>query len=265
MSVIHHVVTGNGEPPLVFVHGFGCDHTDWDAQVAHFSSRHRTVAVDLRGHGTTPGDAPDCSVERYGADIAELLRALDLKRAILVGHSMGCRVVTEAALQAPDRTAAVVLLDGSQFAPAMGPVLWERFATAEGYTSMVNSMFVDMFTPASDPALVATVVDRAGRLSRSVGAKMLTDMHRYDVGRFNSALGCLTVPVLVVQATYSNEKRERRPMQAGQTTPYLDMIRAAVPSARVEIIRGTGHFPQMEASAGTNDAIESFVQATTAA
>ena len=43
------------------------------------------------------------------------------------------------------------------------------------------------------------------------------------------------------------------------------MIRAAVPSARVEIIRGTGHFPQMEASAGTNDAIESFVQATTAA
>ncbi len=73
MPLIHHVVTGLGSPPIVFVHGFGCGHQDWDAQVAHFSPRHQTVAVDLRGHGASPGSPADCSIERYGADVAELM------------------------------------------------------------------------------------------------------------------------------------------------------------------------------------------------
>ena len=144
--------TGQGPRPIVFVHGFGCAHTDWDAQVAHLSPRHQTVAVDLRGHGASPGSAAECSIERYGADVAEVLRALALPPAVLVGHSMGCRVVTEAALQAPAHTAGVILVDGSQFAASMEAVLRERFATADGYAAMVKGLFTDMFTAEIDPA-----------------------------------------------------------------------------------------------------------------
>src|ERR1700733_9904869 len=133
MGLIHHVVAGDGRPTIVFVHGFGCAHSDWSAQIAHFSSRHQTVAVDLRGHGASPGPAQDCSIERYGGDVAEVMRALALPPAVLVGHSLGCRVVIEAALQVPRQTAGVILVDGSQFAAVMEPVLMERFATAEGY------------------------------------------------------------------------------------------------------------------------------------
>src|SRR3984957_1901799 len=110
MALIHHVVTGNGRPPIVFVHGFACAHSDWDAQVAHLSPRHQTIAVDLRGHGASPGDAAECSVERYGADVAEVMRALALPPAVLVGHSMGCRVAIEAALQAPAQTSGLILV-----------------------------------------------------------------------------------------------------------------------------------------------------------
>ena len=102
MPLIHHVVTGQGRPPIVFVHGFGCAHSDWDAQVAHLSPRHQTVAVDLRGHGASPGTPDECSIERYGADVAEVMQTLALPPAVLVGHSMGCRVVVEAAMQATD-------------------------------------------------------------------------------------------------------------------------------------------------------------------
>src|SRR5262245_41884528 len=126
MSMIHHTAKGAGAPPFVLVHGFACASGDWDAQVAHLSGRHRTVAVDLRAHGLTPGQMRDCTIERYGADLAEVMRGLALPPAILVGHSMGCRVVIEAALQAPRHAAAVVLVDGSQFAPAIEPVLRER-------------------------------------------------------------------------------------------------------------------------------------------
>ena len=261
MTLIHHVVTGNGRPPIVFVHGFACAHSDWDRQVAHLSPRHQTIAVDLRGHGASTGTAAECSVERYGADVAEVMRALALSPAVLVGHSMGCRIAVEAALQAPRQTAGVILVDGSQFAAVMEPVLMERFATPDGYTTVTNALFNDMFTGKSDKAVAASVVARALRLPRPIGEKMLTDMLRYDIGRLTSSLASLRVPVLALQTTYSNEKRERVSMREGQTTPYLDMLRANVPSARIEIIADTGHFPQLDESARTNDAIDRFLAA----
>jgi pimeloyl-ACP methyl ester carboxylesterase len=260
MARIHHVVTGQGRPPIVFVHGFACAHADWDAQVAHLSPRHQTVAVDLRGHGASGGPAGECSIEQYGADVAEVMRAMGLPPAILVGHSLGCRVVTEAALQAPEHTAGVILVDGSQFAPAMAAVLKQRFATPGGYVEMTNGMFMDMFTANSDQAVVASVVARTQRLPQAIGAKMLMDLQRYDVGRFAGSLASLRVPVLAIQTTYSNEKRERQTMRQGQTTPYLDMLRANVPLARVEIIADTGHFPQLDESVQTNALIDSFLE-----
>src|SRR5690348_14722106 len=123
MPLIHHVVTGSGRSPIVFVHGFACAHSDWDAQVAHMSARHKTIAVDLRGHGASPGAPDECSIERYGADVAEVMRALDLPPTVLVGHSMGCRVVIQAALQVPAQTSALVLIDGSQFSTQMEATL----------------------------------------------------------------------------------------------------------------------------------------------
>jgi pimeloyl-ACP methyl ester carboxylesterase len=259
MALIHHVVAGQRHPPLVFVHGFGCAHADWDSQLAHFSPRHRTVAVDLRGHGESPGSAAECSIERYGADVADVMRALALPASILVGHSMGCRVVIEAALQAPSQTLAVILVDGSQFSAAMEAVLQQRFAAPNGYAVLVAQLFQDMFTDRSDGAVAASIIERARRLPRPIGEKMLADMQRYDVGRLAGSLACLRVPVMVLQATYSNEKRERRTMQQGQTTPYLEMIRASVPGAHVEIMADTGHFPQLDASVQTNASIERFL------
>lgn len=259
MALIHHVITGQRHPPLVFVHGFGCGHTDWDAQVAHFSPRHQTIAVDLRGHGKSPGSATDCSIERYGADVAEVMRALALPPAILVGHSMGCRVVVEAALQAPAQTRAVILVDGSQFSAAMETMLQQRFAAPNGYAALVSQIFQEMFTDQSDKSAAASIIERAGHLPRSIGEKMLADMQRYDVGRLAGSLAGLRVPVMVLQATYSNAKRERRTMRQGQTTPYLDMLRANVPTAQVEIIADTGHFPQLDASARTNALIDGFL------
>jgi pimeloyl-ACP methyl ester carboxylesterase len=261
MALIHHVVTGQGRPPIVFVHGFACDHTDWNMQVAHLSPRHQTIAVDLRGHGASPGQPADCSIERYGADVAEAMRALALPPAILVGHSMGCRVVTEAALQAPAQTAGVILVDGSQFAAAMGPALQARFATPDGYESMATGMFQDMFTAKSDAAVAARVVARAQRLPRAIGEKMLTDLQRYDVARFSASLAGLHVPVMAIQTTYSNEQRQRQTMQPGQTTPYLDMLRANIPAVRIEVIADTGHFPQLDEGARTNALIDTFLAA----
>jgi pimeloyl-ACP methyl ester carboxylesterase len=141
----------------------------------------------------------------------------------------------------------------------MAAVLQERLAEPEGLARMVNEMFTDMFTARTDKSVMALVVERALRLPRPIGERMLADMLRYDVGRLSSSLTCLRVPVMALQTTYSNEKRERRSMSAGQTTPYLDMVRSCVASVRIEVIAETGHFPQLDDAERTNGLIESFI------
>lgn len=259
MALIQHVVRGGGAPPIVLVHGFACTHDDWDAQVAHLSRRHQTIAVDLRGHGGTAGSADACSIEQYAADLVEVMQALALNRAVLVGHSMGCRVVIEAASQAPERVAGVVLVDGSQFAAAMADVLRQSIAEPDGYAALTERMFRDMFTATSEAGIAASVVQRALRLPREVGEKMLLDLPRYDASRLTTSLAQLRVPVLAVQATYTNERRERRSLGEGETTPFLDMLRSRVPSIRVEVVADTGHFPQIERPDQVNALLERFI------
>lgn len=258
MSLIHHVVSGSGGTPVVFVHGFACAHTDWAAQVAHFAPGRTVVAVDLRGHGATPGEPADAVLERFGSDVAELMRALALPPAVIVGHSMGCRVVTEAALQAPEHARAVILTDGSQF-PDVTAALKSQFARPDGFADHAKGLFVDMFTAKSDPAAAAAIVARAGRLKREIGEKLLLDMIRYDTTRLPASYAALRVPVLAIQTTTRGADGKRSVLRPGQTTPYLDMLRTANPAARIEIIPDTGHFPQIDEPARTNAAMADFL------
>src|SRR5690242_6283378 len=172
MPLIHHVVSGNGRPPVVFVHGFACAHSDWDAQVAHLSPRHQTIAVDLRGHGVSPGTAEECTIARLGADVSDVMAYLDLPPAVIVGHSMGCRVAVEAA-RARGGAAGLVLVDGSQFAAAMEPTLKAVLAEPDGFVALSNRWFKDMFTAKSNAAVAAAVSARAARLPRDIGERLM--------------------------------------------------------------------------------------------
>ena len=243
MALIHHIVVGHGHPPIVFVHGFACSHTDWDAQVAHLAPYHQTIAIDLRGHGASGGSPDECSIERYGADVAEIMHSLDLASAVLAGHSMGCRVAIEAALQAPHRAAGLVLIDGSQFAPAMQTTLRQTFSTSDGYPSLIARWFREMFTPRSDAQVVAETLRRAGALPQPIGEKLVLDLVRYDSVRLATSLASIKPPVMAIQ----------------QATAYLNMLRANVPSACVEIIADTGHFPQIDDATQINELLDKFL------
>jgi len=61
---------GTGEPPLVLIHGVACHRGFWAPQLAHFSSDHRIVAVDLRGHGDSDAPVQRYSIDGFAADVA---------------------------------------------------------------------------------------------------------------------------------------------------------------------------------------------------
>ncbi len=108
---IHYEVYATGEPALVFVHGWSCDRSYWDAQVPFFSERHRVVTVDLAGHGESGLGRDAWSMRAFGQDVAAVVEELGLDEIVLVGHSMGGPVVVEAARILGDRVNVVVGAD----------------------------------------------------------------------------------------------------------------------------------------------------------
>jgi len=256
---MHCLRAGEGAPPMVFVHGFACAHEDWQAQTDLFSKTNQVVACDLRAHGRTPGAPGDCSIERYGADVAELLGTLR-SPAVLTGHSMGCRVVLEANRLAPEKVAAIVLVDGSrmgsgdphQAADAMRAAI--EFA---GFEAFADALFRQMFLDASAPDALR-IIERAKRLPSDVGAALFPSMARWDASRVVTALAAVRSPLLAIQSTTMSPERKRSPMHAGQASPWLDLLRAHVPAARVEILPGLGHFPQIEAAERVNALLSEF-------
>ena len=245
----------------MFVHGFACSHADWHYQFEKFRKSNEVVACDLRGHGLTPGKPQDCSIEHYGGDVAALLANLDLPKAILIGHSMGCRVVLEAARLDPDRVAGVVLIDGSRQGSG-DPDAAEKSARAlidaAGYVPFATNLFRQMFFQETE--LSRAIVARALRLPTENGAALWPRSARWDAARMDEALASLRVPLMAIQSTYFTAERKRLQLAAGQSSAWLNLLRQKVPAVRIEIVAGAGHFPQLEAAETVNRLLAGFAQ-----
>src|ERR1700730_14111534 len=115
--------SGGDGYPVLFIHGFLMDHEMFAPQVAALSDTFRCIGLDARGFGQTPANAPFTYYD-VAADVFALLDHLGLDRAVLVGMSQGGFIALRAALTAPDRVAALVLIDTQAATedPAAGPL-----------------------------------------------------------------------------------------------------------------------------------------------
>src|SRR5690242_8544380 len=95
-------VAGTGDPPLLLVHCWTCDHSFFAPQLAHFSGTHRVVNVDLRGHGASDKPRQDYTVAGFADDLAWLCERLGVQKPVVIGHSMGGNIALELAARHPD-------------------------------------------------------------------------------------------------------------------------------------------------------------------
>jgi pimeloyl-ACP methyl ester carboxylesterase len=249
---------GKGTPALLFVHGFACSHEDWAAQLEHFAKTHEVVACDLRAHGETPGRAHECSIEHYGGDVAALVNNLELEPCVLIGHSMGCRVVLEANRLVADKVAGLVLVDGSRLAdrdPPAAEAAARDSINRVGYPAFAENLFRQMFFTASPTA--DAIVRRALTQSSAFGAELWPRMARWDAERMDAAFGEVRAPLLAIQTTTRDANLRRSPLKRGGTSPWLEYVKGK--GARVAIIPETGHFPQLETPRALNDLIGAFL------
>ena len=174
----------NPNPVLVFVHCWSCDRHLWDEQVAHFAQRYRVVTLDLAGHGDSGQGRKDWTIPAFGQDVASVVRALDLRRVILIGHSMGGAVILEAARVLPGRVVGLVPVD-----PTLNVVKVADFketdATmgafrADYKTAIAKFLRGAMFAPTTDPKLIEKIVAQAQARPPEIAIAALAHTFSHD-------------------------------------------------------------------------------------
>lgn len=253
---------GGGQPEFVFVHGFGCARADWSAQVAQFEDAHGCLSLDLPGFGESPPLPGPPSMQGFGDAIAELLDREGIGRAVLFGHSMGCRPIIEYAIAHPDRTAGLVLVDPGRAAVDYEPAKqrFEALIEERGFPDQARAMFANMFFDPAYDALRDRLAERGAAVPAEIAVPTYFAMLDWDAHRCEDAFAAVTVPVLVLQSTTRVPGEDRRPLKPGEMSPYQRMIVERIAGSETTSFPGVGHFTMIEAADAVNARIGQFLE-----
>ena len=224
-------------PAVVLLHGFTSSHRMWQAQTTALENGYRLVVPDLRGHGRSgaPDDIDTYSIERYAADVHELLDHLGVEICALVGCSFGGMIALQFAVTWPGRLACLVVSDTS---PAYEHAGYdERFRAREAAMRANEAFAAERGMAALGKRIAANVHDPflADGLRRRYSAMPLagflgaarTRRERADVTPL--LRDRLTMPVLLCD---------------GDEDPVfcaLGVMASELPGARVAVFEGAGH------------------------
>lgn len=242
---IHYVSEGKGKDAIVLVHGWGCRLTHWRDQIPELSKRARVIALDLPGHGESDKPEIKYDMDLFAAAIDAVMKDAGIERAVLMGHSMGTPVVRQFYRKYPQKTLALVIVDGGlrpfgtkeqreQFmAPLRGP----------GYKDVLKNMGT-MMTPTLSEA------DK-----ERVAASSLNTPHNVLVSAMEAmgddslyAQDKINVPVLAILA--------KSPFWPADTEQFL---RGLAPDLDYQMWDGVSHFLFMEKPKEFNAAVIAFV------
>jgi pimeloyl-ACP methyl ester carboxylesterase len=195
---IVYSAAGAGDPALVFIHGGLANRGFWDGQLKEFASRHRTIALDLPGHGESGSDRKKWGIPEFGADVKAVVDAERAGRVIIFGNSLGGPVAVEAALLLPGRVLGVVGVDTFQL---IDYTITEEEARDRArlfetdYAGALKQMVGMLFHKDADPALVAEAEKRMTGTPPAAAREIFLSMAGYDGG---AAARRLTAPLRAI-------------------------------------------------------------------
>jgi pimeloyl-ACP methyl ester carboxylesterase len=258
---LHFSDTGTGLPTLIFVHGFGCAEDDWTAQVTALAPEFRCVTLDLPGHGRS-ALPEDVSIEAFADALNGLRAEIEAGESILIGHSMGCKIVREASARRPDGVAGLILIEASLYEGGRDELVAraaDRVDSA-GFASFAKDLFVEMFGPETDPAVASNMIERASGTNPEFGRRLFLATVGWDPDRGHSTLSAIGVPLLLVQSTYIDAQFKRRSIPPGGSTPFIDLCRGINPRTEAVVVPGCGHFPMQDAPDAISGLIRDFAK-----
>jgi pimeloyl-ACP methyl ester carboxylesterase len=263
---IHVLERGQG-PPIVLLHGITLAARIWGYQLHDLADTHRVIAIDQRGHGRSrPGREP-ADLTRLGTDLLTVLEALDLRQAVVVGHSMGGMVVLRLLADRPETMSERVVGVGL-VATSGGPLgrlpYWELLARTLARLVALRLHRLDgvgrgllpsgdlayliarvSFGAAPRPAHVELTRAIIDDTSVAVVAELLSDVMTVDL---SSRLGAVDRPALVVVGS-----------RDALTPPWhARRLVDSLPRAELLTLPGCGHMVMLERREELAAALERF-------
>jgi len=239
---IYFETHGDEGEPLVLVHGYTGDITDWRHQIPEFSRTHRVLVMDHRGHGKSdaPADRTCYTINTLADDVEAVVEHAGFTRFHLLGHSMGGAVVQELALRSPQKLLSLTLHDTSyRFAATRSETVkkWiaarNTVAEQQGMTAVANMPGVTKPPPYMSEERKAEEKERLSRMS------------------LDGFLGCWSA-----LETWEGVKERAHEIAAPTLVIYgaLDValveaskrLAAIIPGATLVEIPDAGHSPQYE-------------------
>lgn len=242
---IHYKSAGKGKDALVLVHGWGCNLNHWREQIPDLSKRTRVIAIDLPGHGLSDKPELKYDMDLFAAAIDAVLKDAGVERAVLAGHSMGTPVVRQFYRKYPQKTHAIVIVDGGlrpfgtkeqreQFmAPLRGPKWKDSMAQM---TTFMTATLTE-----ADKTRVKTSFESTPQHVLVSAMESMGDESLYATDKIN-------VPVLAILA--------KSPFWAPDTEQFL---RSLAPDLDYQMWDGVDHFLFMGKPKEFNAAVIAFV------
>ncbi|TDB80606.1 alpha/beta fold hydrolase [Micromonospora sp. KC721] len=254
------VLGRDGDPTIVFAHGFGCDQHMWRLVTDRFVDEYRVVLFDHVGSGGSDLSAyrPQryASLQGYAEDVVEILAELDLWDVVFVGHSVSAMIGVLAAAAEPSRFSRLVLVGPSP-----------RYLDDEDYRGG--------FTRADIDELLESLDSNYLGWSAAMAPVIMGNPDRPELGTELTNSFCRTDPAIARQfarVTFLSDNRTDLPQVTAPTlilqctddiiAPYEvgDYVHRHLPDSTLVVLKATGHCPNLSAPEETADAIHAFLR-----
>jgi pimeloyl-ACP methyl ester carboxylesterase len=262
-------VAGSG-PPVVLIHGMLNSSSHWRAVALNLARDHTVIAPDLIGHGDSAAPRGDYSLGAHASSIRDLLAAIGIDRASIVGHSLGGGVAMQFFYQFPGRTERLVLISSGGLGHEVSPML--RTAALPGVSALLSLTI--------HPRLLGALMDTGRRLHRrevrlgvyiQALARALRPLENADARQafLQTLRAVIDVHGQRVSATDRLYLLESMPTlivwgERDNTIPLLHGRQAheAIPHGHFKTLPRAAHFPHLEDPEGLSEVLREFIQST---
>lgn len=261
-AVIHHdlhinySLTGIGDITLLFVHGSFLDENIWNSQVDYFSSSYQVVTIDLAGHGKSGNNRNTWTIEQFGQDVIALIKILQLKNVILIGHSLGAEAILEAAVLYPQPIIGFIGIEAFKNA---GTALPEQFQEQiKAIEEKLKTDFADtseqyarktLLTAATKSELTDRIVKAYREAYEPMGIESTIDIfHYYE--RERELIQQLPCKMHLINVDYMPTNTEALEEYAAKSYELMQ-------------IKGTSHFPMLESPRELNELLGEAIMSIT--
>ncbi len=244
-----YTLSGQGKG-IVFLHGWRCNQTFWRAQCEELVRRkYRCLTLDFRGHGNSEASASGYSMEQLTSDVGEIIGALGLGRAVIVGHSMGGMVAQQFCLERPEQTAGLVLVATIACDPE-DRLISKRIqsdAFRMGFPLAFDRHFDSWFSPGTPQSIRDRVKAQMRATPENLSLELVSAYSRFDL---THRLREIQRPTLVI----GTQADDSAPL--GQSRRLAELI----PGAELVLVQDCGHFPMLEKPKELNQVLLSFFE-----